>query len=182
MMHVPFLFGLSSYPFRLECFIVSYNILSHLGKDMQMGSILRRRQVNIGYVIFKRMLRTPVVNNRLLLYGNIITRIFPHFRIPFSEPIFEETKRLGGEPKILSFKNRDILIAYEDDMMLNDEFSINQLPNFHLGASSGTCCCCWGRDISSPYFKSHDMDTDKPLVPDEPPVLEEPPISDGFMQ
>lgn len=71
------------------------------------------------------MLSTPGVNNRLLPCGSIITKIFRHFRILITEPVFVDTKRLAGEiitrlgfsrrneerEKITSVKNRDTLVA-----------------------------------------------------------------------
>ena len=59
--------------------------------------LLRRRPVNLGYIILCHILFTPVMNNRLLPYSSIITRILRHFRIPITEPVYDETKRLGDE-------------------------------------------------------------------------------------
>lgn len=43
------------------------------------------------------MLTTPVVTNRLLPYGSIITKILRYFRVHVSELVFVETKKLRGE-------------------------------------------------------------------------------------
>lgn len=90
------------------------------------------------------MLFTPAMSNRLLPYGSIITRILRHFRIPITKLIYDESKRLGSEiilgigfhrsngewVKVTSSKNEDTLLAPEDDCILNDIYSANQLPDF----------------------------------------------------
>lgn len=71
------------------------------------------------------MLTTLGVNNRLLLYGSVITKILRHFRVPLSEPVYVVTKQLGEEiisrirfhrknmewVKATSSKNKDTLVA-----------------------------------------------------------------------
>lgn len=71
------------------------------------------------------MLTTLAINNRSLPYGSIITRILRHFRVPLSEMVYVETKRIRGEAitrisfhmrnkewvKMTISKNWDILIA-----------------------------------------------------------------------
>lgn len=75
------------------------------------------------------MLSTPAVTNRSLSYGSIITRILRHFNVPFTEPVYIETRKLGrkiiskirfyrrrGEwVKTPSSRNRDTLVAPEDN-------------------------------------------------------------------
>ena len=94
------------------------------------------------------MLSTLKVSNRSLPYGSIITRILKHFRVPIVKPIYLETRKLGREiisaigffkkrrkwEKTTSSKNEDILLAPEDDRMLNDIYSEDKLLNFCLGA------------------------------------------------
>lgn len=94
------------------------------------------------------MLITPIVTNRLLLYSSFITNIFIHFKVPLSEPIYMETKKLEGEAIIeISFHRRngewvkmtlskkyDTLVALEDDRVHNDVYPTDQLPNFILRA------------------------------------------------
>ena len=94
------------------------------------------------------MLSTPRVSNRSLPYGSIITRILKYFRVPIAEPVYLETRKLGREiisaigyfkkrgkwEKTTSFKNEDTLFALEDDCMLNDVYSEDELPDFRLGA------------------------------------------------
>ena len=94
------------------------------------------------------MLSTPKVSNRSLPYGSIITKILNHFRVLIVEPVFLETRKLGREiisaigffkkrgkwEKTTSSKNEATLIAPEDDRMLNDVYSEDELPDFRLGA------------------------------------------------
>ncbi|KAH9724430.1 hypothetical protein KPL70_007481 [Citrus sinensis] len=70
--------------------------VTHLDVGL-LDYLLRRRPVNLGYIILRHMLSTPAVNNKLFPYGSIIIRILRHFRIPITEPVYDETKRLGGE-------------------------------------------------------------------------------------
>ncbi|KAH9668399.1 hypothetical protein KPL70_021401 [Citrus sinensis] len=79
---------------------------------------------------------------------SIITRILNHFQVPIVEPVFLETRKLGREiistigffkkrgkwEKTTSSKNEDTLLAPEDDRMLNDVCSEDELPDFRLGA------------------------------------------------
>ena len=94
------------------------------------------------------MMSTPRVSNRSLPYGSIITRILKFFRVPITEPVYLETRKLGREiisaigffkkcgkwEKTTSSKNEDTMLAPVDDRMLNDVYSEDELPNFHLGA------------------------------------------------
>lgn len=105
-----------------------------------------RLTLHLRYIILRRMLSTPAVNNILLPYGSIITRILRYFRIPITEPMYDETKRLGGEiilginfhrrngewVKITSSKNEDTLLAPEDDRLLNNIYSVYKLTDFRL--------------------------------------------------
>ncbi|KAH9686494.1 hypothetical protein KPL70_014367 [Citrus sinensis] len=88
------------------------------------------------------------VNHRLLPYGNIITKILRRFELPLLDTGHMETRRIGPEAmtsigfsrkngqwiKTSNSKNRDTLIAAEDDWMLNDIYPPDQLPDFRLGA------------------------------------------------
>ena len=62
-----------------------------------LDCLLRRRPVNLGYIMLCHMLSTPAINNRLLPYRGVITGILRHFRIPITELVYNESKRLGGE-------------------------------------------------------------------------------------
>ena len=113
-----------------------------------LDSFIRRQHVSLSYTIFCHMLSTPKVTNRSLPYGSIITRILRFFKGPITEPVYIETQKLGREimsaigffkkrgkwEKTTSFKNEDTLIAPEDDRMLNDVYSEDELPDFRLGA------------------------------------------------
>lgn len=121
--------------------------VTHLNVGL-LDCLLRRRLLNLSYVILRHMLSTPTINNRLLPYGSVITRILRHFHIPITEHVYDESKRLGGEiilgirfhkrngewVKVTSSKNENTLLASEDDHMLNDIYSADQLPDFCLGA------------------------------------------------
>ncbi|KAH9698155.1 hypothetical protein KPL71_023904 [Citrus sinensis] len=113
-----------------------------------LDSLIRRRHVSLSYTILSHMLSTPKVSNRSLPYGSIITKILNHFRVPIIEPVFLETRKLGRDiisaigffkkcgqwEKTTSSKNEDTLLAPEDDRMLNDVYSEDELPDFCLGA------------------------------------------------
>ena len=113
-----------------------------------LDSLIRRRHVSLSYTILCHMLSTPRVSNRSLSYGNIITRILKYFRVLIVEHVYLETRKLGREiisairffkkcekwEKTTSSKNEDTLLAPEDDCMLNDVYSEDELPDFRLGA------------------------------------------------
>ena len=94
------------------------------------------------------MLSTPAVNHRLLPYDSIITKILRCFEVPILNTGYTETRRIGLEAmtsisfskkngqwiKTKNSKNRDTFIAPEDDQMLNDVYSLDQLLDFRLGA------------------------------------------------
>ena len=96
------------------------------------------------------MLSTPAINHLLLPYGSIISTILRHFQVPLRDVVYKETKRIGLEAmtsigfsrkngkwiKTSISKNRDTLVAPEDDRMLNDIYPPDQLPDFRLGAHS----------------------------------------------
>lgn len=44
-----------------------------------LESLIEKRPINLGYVIFRHMLSTPGVNHRLLPYSSIISKILRHF-------------------------------------------------------------------------------------------------------
>ena len=97
-----------------------------------LDSLLTDRPINLGYIIVRHMLSTPVVNHRLLPYGSIITKILRRFEVPLLDTGHMETRRIGPEAmtsisfsrkngewiKTSNAKNRDTLIAPEDDRML----------------------------------------------------------------
>ena len=113
-----------------------------------LDSLIRGRHVSLSYIILRHMLSTPAVTNRSLPYGSTITRILRYFHVPLIEPIFFETRKLSREiisaigffkkrgkwVKTQSSKNEDTLVAPEDDRMLNDVYSEDELPDFRLGA------------------------------------------------
>ena len=113
-----------------------------------LDSLIRRRHVSLSYTILCHMLSTPRVSNRSLSYGSIITRILKFFTVPINKPVYLETQKLGREiistigffkkrgkwEKTTSSKNEDTLLAPEDDRMLNDIYSKDELPDFRLGA------------------------------------------------
>lgn len=113
-----------------------------------LDSLIRRRHVSLSYTILCHMLSTPKVSNRSIPYGSIITRILNHFQVPIVELVFLETRKLGREiiyairffkkrgkwEQTISSKNEDTLLAPEDDRMLNDVYSEDELPDFRLGA------------------------------------------------
>ncbi|KAH9649211.1 hypothetical protein KPL70_025897 [Citrus sinensis] len=89
-----------------------------------------------------------LVNHRLLPYGSIITKILRCFEMLLLDTGHMETRRIGPEAmtsigfsrkneewiKTSNSKNRDTLIAPEDDRILNDIYPPDQLPDFRLGA------------------------------------------------
>lgn len=60
-----------------------------------LDSLIRGREVNLGYTITRHMLTSPGVSNWSLPYGSIITRIRNHFHVSLTEPIHVEIKKLG---------------------------------------------------------------------------------------
>lgn len=108
-----------------------------------LDSLLTDRPINLGYIIVRHMLSTPAVNHRLLPYGSIITKILRRFEVPLLDTGHMETRRIGPEAvtsigfsrkngvwiKTSNSKNPDTLIAAEDDRMLNDIYTPDQLPD-----------------------------------------------------
>lgn len=80
------------------------------------------------------MLSTFGVNNQLLPYDSIITKMLQYFHVPLYESVYVETKRIsevaitgiwfyrrnGKWVKMTTSKTRGTLVAPEDDRMLND--------------------------------------------------------------
>ncbi|KAH9744418.1 Integrase catalytic domain-containing protein [Citrus sinensis] len=113
-----------------------------------LDSLIRRRHVSLSYTILCHMLSTPKVTNRSLPYGSIITKILKFFTVPINKPVYLETQKLGREiistigffkkrgkwEKTTSSKNGDTLLTLDDDRMLNDVYSEDELPDFCLGA------------------------------------------------
>lgn len=62
-----------------------------------LDCILKRRLVNLVYIILRHMLSTLGVNNQLLPYGSIITKILQYFHVLLHESVYMETKRIGEE-------------------------------------------------------------------------------------
>uniref|UniRef100_A0A1S8ACF9 Putative plant transposon protein domain-containing protein n=1 Tax=Citrus limon TaxID=2708 RepID=A0A1S8ACF9_CITLI len=151
-----------------------------------LDSLIRRRRVNLSYTIIRHMLSAPAVTNRSLPYGSIITKILRHFHVPMTEPVYTETRKLGREiisgiafhrkhgewVKTPSSRNEDTLVAPEDDRVLNDVFSEDQLPDFRLGA----------RPQAPRRAAAAQSQVEEPAEPDEPPIPEAPPVSEGFVQ
>ena len=90
-----------------------------------LDSLIRKRYVSLSYTILCHMLSTPRVSSQSLPYGSIITRILKYFRVPITEPVYLETRKLGREiifaieffkkrgkwEKTTSSKNKDTLLA-----------------------------------------------------------------------
>ena len=112
-----------------------------------LDSLILDRPINLGYVIVRHMLSIPAVNHCFLSYGSIISKILRRFDVPLRDAGYMETKRIGSEAmtstgfsrrngkwiKTSTSKSRDTLIAPEDDRMLNDIYTPDQLPDFRLG-------------------------------------------------
>lgn len=98
----------------------------------------------------RHILSTSKVSNILFFYRSIITRILHHSRVPLCESFYEKSKKLSGKViialgfhmrnkewvKTTFIKNQDTLVAPKCDKVLNDVYSIDQLPDSRLGASS----------------------------------------------
>lgn len=148
--------------------------------------ILWRRQVNIRYIILRHILLTSLLNNRLLTYGGIITRILRKFHIPLQKFMFEVIKKLGKEAitvlgfhrqrrkraKTSSAKNRDTLVAVKDDQILNDIFLADQLPDFCLEAKAQAATHL--TSVKTSTARAADNHKDEPQTPEEPPIPNEP--------
>ena len=112
-----------------------------------LDSLIRERQVHLLFTIVRHILSTTAVSNRSLPYESIISKILRYFHIPLTEPVFVETKKLGREMisgigfylkqgkwvKVSSSKNEDILVAPDDNRMLNEVYSEDELLDFRLG-------------------------------------------------
>ncbi|KAH9769987.1 Integrase catalytic domain-containing protein [Citrus sinensis] len=160
--------------------------------DEDLNSFLGR-PINLGYAIVRHMLSTPAVNHRLLPYGSIITKILQHFEVPLLDAGYTETRRIGLEAmtsigfsrkngqwiKTKNSKNRDTLIAPEDDWMLNDIYSPDQLPDFRLGAHPPPPR---PRYVPQPSADSDTeeraMDPDQPFASELPPAPVQPSTSE----
>ena len=180
-----------------------------------LDSLISGRPINLGYVILRHILSTLTVNHCLLPYGSIISKILRHFEVPLRDAGYTETKWIGPEAmtnigfsrrngkwiKTATSKTRDTLIAPEDDWMLNDVYSPDQLLDFRLGAHPPPSR---RRSVPQPPADSdteeREMDTnipstsEPPLAPEQPTALEpsfvpehprtsaEPPASDILKQ
>lgn len=124
-------------------------------------------------------------------YGSIITRILKEFHVPFWELVFDVTKKLGGEAitalgfykrrgqwgKTSSVKNQDTFVAAEDDLMLNNIYMADELPDFRLGARAQIVAHPFGIETSAARASAArasatDMDTKESHGPNEPSVSE----------
>ena len=108
--------------------------------------------MHLSFTIVRHKLSTTVVSNRSLPYGSIISKILRYFLVPLTEPIFMETKMLGREiisgigfhlkqgkwVKVSFSKSEDTLVALDDNRMLNDVYSDDELPDFRLGTQPRT--------------------------------------------
>ncbi|KAH9781517.1 hypothetical protein KPL71_008504 [Citrus sinensis] len=127
-----------------------------------LDSLLSDHPINLGYVIVRHMLSTLQVRilHTILQHivtpkkghsdevTSIITKILRRFEVPLLDTGHIETRRIGPEAmtsisfsrkngvwiKTSNSKNRDTLIAPEDDRMLNDIYPPDQRPDFRLGA------------------------------------------------
>ncbi|KAH9650254.1 hypothetical protein KPL70_026300 [Citrus sinensis] len=180
-----------------------------------LDSLLTDRPINLGYIIVRHMLSTPMVNHRLLPYGSIITKILRRFEVPLLDTGHMETRRIGPEAmtsigfsrkngkwiKTSNAKNRDTLIAPEDDRMLNDIYRPDQLPDFRLGAhphpprrhfipqppaDSDSEECAIDADIPSssepPPAPEPSAVPEQPSTSMPPPAPVQPPASDAVQQ
>ena len=121
------------------------------------------------------MLSTPKVTNRSLPYGSIITWILRFFKVPITELVYNETRKLGREimsairffkkrrkwKKTTSSKNEDTLIAPEVDHMLNDVYSEDELLDFRLGARP----CAPHRAAAAVAASSQNDELAEPAIP-----------------
>ena len=180
-----------------------------------LDSLISGQPINLGYVIVRHMLSTPSVNHCLLLYGSIISKILRRFKVPLRDAGYMETKRIGPEAmtsigfsrrngkwiETATSKNRDTLITLEDNRVLNDVYSPDQLLDFRLGADPPPLC---RRYVPQPSADSdteeREMDTDIPptselplapeqptapepsTVPEQPPTSVKPPASAMLQQ
>lgn len=138
------------------------------------------------------MFRTPLLKNRLLLYGSTITRILRKFNVTFRESVPEATKKFGRKAIIvLGFdrcnekwvknsyaKSHDTLVAVEDDQMLNDIYTADQLLNFYLGARAQAVA----HPIKAKTSAAQNVDMDVPPSTKELSASDAPPISEGSIQ
>ena len=81
------------------------------------------------------------------------------------------SRKNGQWIKTKNSKNRDTLIAPEDDRMLNDVYSLDQLPDFRLGAHHPPPC---RRSVPQP---SADSDTEERAIDTDQPSTSEPPLA-----
>lgn len=94
-------------PFQVRILhsILHHMITSRLGYSDEvtsldvglLDSLIQRRQVSLSYTILRHMVSTPVVTNRYLPNGSIITRILRHFNVPLTKPVYTKTRKLSRE-------------------------------------------------------------------------------------
>ena len=135
--------------------------------------------MHLSFTIVRHMLSTTVVSNRSLPYGSIISKILRYFHVSLTEPVFVETKKLGMEiisgigfhlkqdkwVKVSSSKNEDTLVAPDDNHMLNDVYSEDELPDFRLGTRPRA-----PRRAAAASAAAASSQDDKPVDPAMPPA------------
>ena len=143
-----------------------------------LDSLIRGRKVHLAFTIMCHMLSIPAVSNRSLPYGSIISKILWYFHVLLTKHVYVETQKLGREIisgigfhwrqskwiKVKFSKNEDTLVALEDDRMLNDIYSDDELPDFWLGARP----CAHRQAAAAP---SQDKETAEPVVPTAAPLI-----------
>ena len=128
--------------------------------------------MDLAFTIMHHMLSTPAVSDRSLPYGSTISKILRHFHVLLTKPVYVETKKMGREIisgigfhwrqgkwiKVNSSKNEDTLIVLDDNRMLIDVYSEDELPDFRLGARPRAP----RRAATTP---SHDKEPAEPTLP-----------------
>lgn len=137
------------------------------------------------------MLTTPTVTNRLLRYGSVISKNLRHLKVPLSESVYVETKKLGRQDittigfhkrnrewvKTTLSKNQDIFIAQEDDRVLNNVYLADQLLDFRVEARPQVLRAAASAQTEEPEeYKGHDMDIN------QHPTLEAPLVFKRVLQ
>ena len=96
-----------------------------------------------------------------------------------TKPVYVETKKLGREIisgigfhwrqgkwiKVTSSKNEDTLVAPDDNRMLNDIYSEDELPNFRLGARLRAPRRAAAASIAASSQDDEPADPAKPTMP-----------------
>lgn len=88
--------------------------------------------------------------------------------------------RVAKWVKTSSAKNHDTLVATEDDHMLNDNYLIGQLSDFHFGVRAHAIVYPTKAETSTVQVAN--MDIDEPFTSKEPPAPAGPLLSESLMQ